>query len=906
MEEPNGKRSARGRVARLLEGVVFYALLSLVALTAVPYGTVEEWWEAAFQCAVLTLTALWLTEGMLSGRWLLGVHRLLIPPLLLLIFIVAQALPLGVKEMWGVQVWTTLSADAYETRLVAFRLLALLLVAAMLFRYTSGPRRLRALIFTVIATSLVSAVFGIVRQAVHVDKKGFVLPYLRPQLGYAQFINNNHFALLMEMAFGLLLGLLASAGTRRSRGRRDFLLLAALTPIWAALVLSNSRGGVFGMAGQLLFFSLLAGTVRSPYAKKGQRGVRRFAPRALLKLRRVALAAGLLFVVGGGTVWVGGDQLVRRVSNLRSEVSTEGVNEHRYPPRLQMWRATWEIFRDHPVVGVGFGGYWMAVNPYYDASGVSVPQQAHNDYLEILASGGAVAAILVTCFAGLFLRRARKCLRACEPFRRLACFGALVGLFGAALHSIVDFGLHITVNASVLVSLIVIATAHVRPDGDRSTDDEGAPRSSLSLQSGPRIRQAAALRPVLATVCLLACPLAMYLTARAGISRWYSTYVGRDNLLTSADEAVRLSPSDPAANFFLFDRLSSNTEKRDEAMTALKRALSHRPTDYSLWMFLGFAREQNGDAAGASDALRQAVRLAPFYAEPHLQLGVQLLHMGRREQAFEELVLAAQSEPDLLPEVIGMAWEEVKGDVNALFKLVRPETAAATAALARFLIEQGKTAEAAALLRQADGATAQERRSLVARFLSEKLFVEAYQVWSSGLVDTCTACVQEIAGIDDGGFEKGLYFEEAGFGWRVAKSMAGLSIFLDTRDPHRGSRCLLLNFKGDSPAGSLLVSKLVLVEANARYRLAFAARTRELRTNGPPTIEVLDADSGRQLTMPTSLPLGDNGWHDYTAEFSTGQATRAVLLTVRRQGCQSQPCLIYGRIWLDDFSLRKL
>lgn len=906
MEEPNGKRPARVRVARLLEGVVFYALLSLVALTAVPYGTVEEWWEAAFQCAVFTLTALWLTEGMLSGRRLLEVHRLLIPPLLLLVFIVAQAVPLGTEEVSGVRVWRTLSADAYETWLVAFRLLALLLVAAMLFSYTSGPRRLRALTYTVVATGLASALFGIVRQAAHVDKKGFVLPYLRPQLGYGQFINNNHFALLMEMAFGLLLGLLAGAGARRPGGRRDFLLLAALTPIWAALVLSNSRGGVFSMAGQLIFFALSVGAVRVPRAKGGQQDVRRFAPRTLQRLRRLTLAACLLFVVGGGAVWVGGDQLVGRMSNLRSEVDTEGAHEHRYPPRLRMWSATWEIIKDHPVVGAGFGGYWMAVNPYYDASGVSVPQQAHNDYLEILASGGIVAAILVVCFAGLFLRRARKCLRAHGTFRRLACFGALIGLFGAALHSIVDFGLHITVNASVLVSLIVIATAHVRQHEDCSTGDEAVPRSSHSLQSGPRIRRATAPRLVLVTVCLLACPLAMCLTARAGISRRYSTHVGRNNSLASASEAVRLSPSDPAANFFLFDRLSSSAEMSVEAMAALERAVSLRPADYNLWMFLGFAREQSGDAAGALDALRQAARLAPFYAEPHWQLGVQLLNMGRREQAVEEFNRAVRSEPDLMPMVIGLAWEDVKGDVDALLKLIRPETAAKKAALARFLIEQGETAGAVALLRQIDGAAVPERRSLIARLLSEKMFVEAYQVWSSGLVAASAAGVHETAGINDGGFEKDLNFEEPGFGWRVTKGTAGLSIFLDTHDPRNGSRCLLLNFKGAHPTGSPSVSQLVPVEANARYRLVFAARTRGLRTSGPPTVELLDAGSERQLTTPTLLSPGQSDWHDYTVEFVTGQATRAVLLTVRRQECPLPPCLIYGRIWLDDFSLRKL
>jgi hypothetical protein len=39
--------------------------------------------------------------------------------------------------------------------------------------------------------------------------------------------------------------------------------------------------------------------------------------------------------------------------------------------------------------------------------------------------------------------------------------GALIGIFGVAVHSLVDFGLHVTINALVLTALVVIATARV-------------------------------------------------------------------------------------------------------------------------------------------------------------------------------------------------------------------------------------------------------------------------------------------------------------------------------------------------------------------------------------------------------------------------------------------------------------
>jgi O-antigen ligase len=87
------------------------------------------------------------------------------------------------------------------------------------------------------------------------------------------------------------------------------------------------------------------------------------------------------------------------------------------------------------------------------------PQEAHNDYLELLASGGLVGLGIGVWFAIVVLRRMRKNLVAPNRFRRAACFGAVLGIAGVAVHSLVDFGLHTIVNALVFTTLIVIATS---------------------------------------------------------------------------------------------------------------------------------------------------------------------------------------------------------------------------------------------------------------------------------------------------------------------------------------------------------------------------------------------------------------------------------------------------------------
>ena len=131
-------------------------------------------------------------------------------------------------------------------------------------------------------------------------------------------------------------------------------------------------------------------------------------------------------------------------------------------PRIEIWRSTWQVIKAHPVFGVGFGAYWVSIDEFSDRSGKFKPFEAHNDYLDILASGGLIGLALAGWFVFLVIKRARIQLRTTDPFRRAACAGALVGLFGVAVHSLVEFGLQRTVNAVIFVVLIAIATADVK------------------------------------------------------------------------------------------------------------------------------------------------------------------------------------------------------------------------------------------------------------------------------------------------------------------------------------------------------------------------------------------------------------------------------------------------------------
>ncbi|HJY30702.1 MAG TPA: O-antigen ligase family protein [Pyrinomonadaceae bacterium] len=402
--------------------LIFVMLLVLLVIAAIPYGTVEPWWKAAFVCAVFAISILAIID-----RLAIDGTPVLLPMLALSVLAFVQTLSFGSQQVAGIAVWNTISADPFQTRFFALQMLALSAWLALLYRYVTSERRIRVLVYTIIAIAVVSAVFGILRQATQ-HQTGFVLPLLRQNQGYGQFVNKNHFAYLMEMAFGLGIGMAIA-----SRAKRERLLIyvALLLPIWTALVLSNSRGGILAMLVQIVSAALL------------------LSSRSLSALRAVllvVLVAGVLL----GTFWVGGDRLASNFENATRELNpTEAAGVS----RNEIWRATLKMFAAHPIAGVGLGGYWIGITAYHDASGLMTPQEAHNDYLELLSSGGLIGFAIGVWFAVLVIREARRNYDG--SYVRL---GAILGITGVAAHSLVDFGLHILINAIVLLSLIVIAT----------------------------------------------------------------------------------------------------------------------------------------------------------------------------------------------------------------------------------------------------------------------------------------------------------------------------------------------------------------------------------------------------------------------------------------------------------------
>ena len=459
--ELKSDRRFLARCATLLDTTIFVCLMAVIAFTVIPYGTVDAWWEAFFECAVFGITAAWICEVLFRGQWGIGKLSILLPAILITAYIFAQSvvwpnwLPIGTARLSAQH---ALTIDRYQTYLTARKALALTLFLGLLLLHTSSPRRFRSLVHVVIGVGLGSALFGIIRQFLQTPDSpaGFVLPFLFYGTGYGQFISPNVFAYLMEMVFALVAGLVLGGGLRRNRIP---IYLAFGVLVWTALVLSNSRGSILGLSVQSILLLLVSLNWYSKRQRSTEKGTQPkwltfLGSSALVRVPLTVLIVATLFV---GVLWMGGERLASKLQSADSLQDTiDGTTRH------DIWRSSWRLIKDQPWTGVGFGSYFLAIPQYQTGAGRLKLEQAHNDYLDLTANGGVVAVVLAAWFAAWLIRRSIYCFRSADAYRRAACLGATAGIVSIAVHSLVDFGLQITGIAVVFIALIVILVADNR------------------------------------------------------------------------------------------------------------------------------------------------------------------------------------------------------------------------------------------------------------------------------------------------------------------------------------------------------------------------------------------------------------------------------------------------------------
>lgn len=385
---------------------------------------------------------------------------------------------------------------------------------------------------------------------------------------------------------------------------------------------------------------------------------------------------------------------------------------------------------------------------------------------------------------------------------------------------------------------------------------------------------------------------------RSGLASLLTIYAAQTSQIAPANAAVSLSGSNPDAHYVRATILEPTD--LPGAIAEYRQAALARPDDYVLWLSLARASELNGDTAGAVAAARQAVPLAPDYAEPHYQLGNILLRAGQRDEAFKELRLAGASNPKLMPGIIDLAWRVSGGNVQFVTRAIGPGTPAAYQALGHYFRQRQEVGAAIAMYVVAGTVSEQDRRSYLGELIATKQFKEAANLWKAARRDG-----GEPGVMVDSGFEQESNLKDPGFGWRLGEKDTGFHLSLDTDQPRQGRSSLKIDFGGDSDPSSPVISQLVLVDPGAHYQLRFAVRSEGLVSGGLPLVVVMDGADNKVLRQSDKFPTTD-GWREYTINFDVGPSADAVRIALQRQPCSTLPCPIFGRLWLDDFLLQKL
>lgn len=382
--------------------------------------------------------------------------------------------------------------------------------------------------------------------------------------------------------------------------------------------------------------------------------------------------------------------------------------------------------------------------------------------------------------------------------------------------------------------------------------------------------------------------------------------------LDTARSGLKLAPNDPWTHWAYagLEKSSFEADALSDSLRHYEEAVRLSPNDYRLWMDLGRAREQAGDAAGGEKALQRAVELAPAYAYPRWLLGNLLLRAGRGDAAFQELRRAAEADPKLRPQIFNVAWYVFGEDVQAVKNAVG-NSASARAEFAAYLGGRGRFDDALGLWASLSAAEKKEQRANGETLMNALVAAKRYRAAQNLLRELAPEAV--AAGISFEQFTNGGFENDAGtgiaglFSWQVT-SIPQAQVAVDPNYRHTGQRSLRILFKSPSTLDFKNVSQLVAVEPGTHYRFTCFVRIEDLKSAGTPIIEILDgADERHVLNASPQLPTGKSDWQPVTIDFETPATTEAVKVRIARALCVGDPvCPIYGIVWYDDFNLQRL
>ncbi|MHB1559939.1 MAG: O-antigen ligase family protein [Isosphaeraceae bacterium] len=626
-------------------------LLALVILAPWAYGCVEAWAELGLYAGILLITILNFGSLRDARGWarLLGAPSLALGALTLLAVFQATSLsPVALNRLMpsaaarsgllpaqpervqgddGASVPLpagTLSLDPDVTLQTAARLAA----AWLLFQGVSGlgaSGRVR-LARLVTANAALLALFAVVQSLTWNGSIYWVRPApeaTRWSVG-GPFMSHNHLAAYLNMGLGLALGLLLSDRPRDwlRRGSPNVGMAYAAAIIVAGIVACHSRSGFLGL--------LAGGLVLIPGSRK--------RPAAFwIGLVIVLLTAGLYLAILAPSSSFGA-----RLATIL-DLGDEG-----YRSRLEAWRAAIAAWWARPIWGSGLGSFPIAVSAYLRRDRPVFFARAENEYLDLLAEGGALGFSLGVAFVAaigcLAYRAIRRPSGLCESdggFVR----GALFGLVALLFQSLADFGPHVPAIGVLAIALCGQLAMLAQASGSDAASPTGRREGVGSREGNPRGRG---------------------LRDRPPVRAMSAADVPAPSPSTGSGRLWHLGPTLAwLGSLLLAGVLLANGVRNARVESRLVAVGLPVPGTYL--PTVGTDQGPSWDLEAWREALTAALQLRPGWAEGHLRLG--LVHLELYRLSAREWLLDAGTDPDESESMADPLW--LLGAVHA----GRPATA---------------------------------------------------------------------------------------------------------------------------------------------------------------------------------------------------------------------------------------
>jgi O-antigen ligase len=279
---------------------------------------------------------------------------------------------------------------------------------------------------------------------------------------YGPFVNRNALASWLAMAIPLVIGY--AIARQQSQSVRDddrtipgtsidslqLWLATAAILMTGGLLASTSRAGILG--GVIGLLTLIA-----------------------LSRRRIK---------GGFTVaWMFGSLIALIVAasayaNLGTlALRLQETTEQGPWGRPAIWRDTWRMASDFRLAGVGAGAFQRAMLAYQQGSRLFFFNQAHNEYLQLLAEGGLLVAVPASIALVTSAVLMAKTLEADRTPIFWIRAGAICGVVATAVQSVWDTGLRTPANGVLFAVIAAIALHQPRSTFTRTSPPPRIPRT---------------------------------------------------------------------------------------------------------------------------------------------------------------------------------------------------------------------------------------------------------------------------------------------------------------------------------------------------------------------------------------------------------------------------------------------